>query len=55
MDIDFLRDDAHMMSMKIVQDPQTLVSLRPKFFHPLDLGRPVLNETLPPLPMLSKW
>ena len=27
----------HMMSMKIAQ-------LQPKFFHPLDLGRPMSNQ-----------
>ena len=36
-----------MTSMKIVQfsgTPTLLVHLRPKFFHPLDLGRPISNE-----------
>ena len=45
------RDDAHMTSMKIVQfpiPPTPLVHLRPKFFHPLDLGHPTSNE--PPTP-----
>ena len=39
-----------MTSMEIVQfsrPPHPLVQLRPKFFHPLDLGRPISNE--PPL------
>ena len=41
-----------MTSMKIVQfskSPTLLVHLRPKFFHPLDLGRPISNEP-PPSP-----
>ena len=41
------RDDIHMTSMKIVQfsrPPTSLVHLHPKFFHPLDLGRPISNE-----------
>ena len=36
-----------MTSMRIVQFPRPptpLVRLYPKFFHPLDLGRPVSNE-----------
>ena len=40
-----------MTSMKIVQFSRPLhplVHLRPKFFHPLDLERPVSNE--PPSP-----
>ena len=28
----------------IFKIPISLVHLRPKFFHPLDLGRPILNE-----------
>ena len=42
-----------MTSMKIVQFsilPPPLVHLRPKFFHPLDLGRPISNEP-PPHPI----
>ena len=42
-----------MASMKIVQfsRPTTLlVNLRLKFFHPLDLGRPISNESPPPPP-----
>ena len=42
-----------MTSMKIVQfsrPPTALVQLRPKFFHPLDLGRLISNETPPPFP-----
>ena len=38
-----------MTSMKVVQfsrPPTPLVLLRPKFFHPLDLGRPISNEPL---------
>ena len=41
------RDDTHMTSMKIVQfsrPPTSLVHQRPKFFHPLDLGRSISNE-----------
>ena len=41
-----------MASMKIVQfsrPPTPLVQLRPKFFHLLDLGRPISNEP-PPSP-----
>ena len=35
-----------MASMKIVQfsRPPTPVHLRPKFIHPLDLGRPISNK-----------
>ena len=46
------RDDTHMASMRIVQfsrSPTLFVQLRPMFFHPLDLGRPIPNE--PPLPL----
>ena len=42
------RDDANMTYMKIVQfsiPPIPLANLRPKFFHPLDLGHPITNET----------
>ena len=51
--LQFLRDDTHITSMKIIQflrpPPQTpLVHLRPNFFHPVDLGRPFPNEI--PLP-----
>ena len=38
-----------MTSMKIVQfsrHPTLLTQLRPKFFHPLDLGRPISNDPL---------
>ena len=48
-----VRDNAHMTSMKIVQfsrPPTPLSQLRPKFFHPLDLGRPISNEPPPPSP-----
>ena len=41
-----------MTPMKIVQfsrPPTPLVQLRPKFFHSLDLGRPISNELPPPL------
>ena len=44
------RGDTHITSMKIDQfsRPHTLlVHLRPKFFHPLEPGRPISNE--PPL------
>ena len=36
------------------QDPPTpLVHLRPTFFHPLDLGRPILNEHTPPIQVIT--
>ena len=39
-----------MTSMKIVQKtPTPLVHLRPKFFHPLDLGHQISNNA-PPIP-----
>ena len=38
-----------MASMKI--DPQSPVHLRPKFSHPLDLGRPIL---IPPPTLFNK-
>ena len=44
-------DDRHMTSMKIAQfsrPPTHFVHLYPKFFHPLDLGRPISNEPPPP-------
>ena len=44
-----VRDDAHMAFVRIVQfqDPSPPpVHLRPKFFHPHVLGRPISNETL---------
>ena len=47
-----IKDDAHMMSIKIVQSsrPSTpFIHPRLKFFHLLDLGRP--NE--PPLQMIT--
>ena len=54
--LQFLRDDTHITSMKIIQilrppsPAQTpLVHLRPNFFHPVDLGCPFPNEIpLPP-------
>ena len=33
-----------MTSMKIFKTPSPLVHLRPKFLHPLDLGRPISNK-----------
>ena len=33
----------------IFKNPTPLVHLHPKYFHPLDLGRPNLNEILPTL------
>ena len=42
-----------MTSMKIAQfsrPPTPLVQLFPKLFHPLDLGRPIANES-PHLPL----
>ena len=47
----YLRDDTHLTSMKIIQFSRPLtpiVRLRPKFFHALDLGRPVSNEPASP-------
>ena len=46
-----------MTSIKIVQfsrppPPAPLIQLRPKFFHLLDLGRPISNER-PPLQMIT--
>ena len=41
-----------MTSMQIVQflrPPTLLVHLRPKYLYPLDLGRPISNETPPNL------
>ena len=41
-----ITDDTHMTSMKIIQFLRSLnplVHLRRKFFHPLDLGRPIPN------------
>ena len=43
-----------MTSMKIVQfsrSPTPLVHLCPKFFHPLDFGRPI--QRIPPLQMIT--
>ena len=39
-----------MASTKFAQfsRPPPLVHLRPKFFHPLDLGRPISNESPSP-------
>ena len=36
----------------IFKTPTTPVHLRPKFFHPLDLGRPILNEPARPSPKI---
>ena len=41
------RNDTHMTSMTIAQFSRPVQS-RPKFFHPLDLRRPISNEL--PLP-----
>ena len=49
-----IKDDAHMMSIKIVQSsrPSTpFIHPRLKFFHLLDLGRTISNE--PPLQMIT--
>ena len=45
------RDDTHMTFLKIFRFSRhpPPVHLRPKFFHPLDLGRPISNEP-PPSP-----
>ena len=45
-----------MTSMKIVQfsrPPTPLIHPHPKFFQPLDLGRPISNETSFPLQMIT--
>ena len=45
----YLRDDTHVASMKFIQfsrPSSPLVHLRPKFLHPLDLGRTISNELL---------
>ena len=42
-----IRDDTHVTSVKVVQcsrPPNPFVHLRPKFFHPLELGRPISNK-----------
>ena len=42
------KSSAHMTFMKIVEFSRPLtpcVNLSPNFFHSLDLGRPVLNES----------
>ena len=42
-----LRDDKNMTSMKIIEFPKLsspFFHLCPKFFHPVDLGRPISNE-----------
>ena len=47
---DIIGDDTHMTSMKIVQfsrSPTPLVHLLPKFFHSVDLGRPISKKTPP--------
>ena len=49
-------DDAHMTSMKILQFSRAstpLVHLCPKFFHPLDLARPISNELPTRLQMIT--
>ena len=38
-----------MTSMKTFKTPPPPVHLRLKFFHPLNLGRPILNDPLPSL------
>ena len=50
-------DDTHMTSIKTVQfsifhPPSPLVHLHPKFFHPLDLERPISIEHSLPLQMI---
>ena len=47
------RHDTHMASMRIAQflrPPTPFVHLRPKFFYPHHLGRPISNEHLSPFP-----
>ena len=36
----------------IFKTPTPSPHLRPKFFHPLDLGRPILNELVRPSPKI---
>ena len=50
----FRRDDTYTTTMQIFQFSRPLIPhihLRPMFFHPLDLGRPISNE--PPLQMIT--
>ena len=47
-----LGDDKHMTSIKITRIFKPPVHLRPKFFHPLDIGRSVSNE--PPSPPFER-
>ena len=52
------RDNTHMTFIKIIQfsrPPTPLVNQRPKFFHPLDLGRPISNEPLHPVNGFIVW
>ena len=50
-----VRDDTYITPMKIVQfskPSNPLFHLRPKFFHALDLERPISNKP-PPLQMIT--
>ena len=52
------RDNTHMTFMKIIQfsrPPTPLVHRHPKFFHPLDLGRPTSNEPLQTVNGFTVW
>ena len=42
-----VRDNTHMTNF---EDPPPPDHLRPKFFHPLDLGRPIFKRTPTPAP-----
>ena len=51
-----LRDDTHITSMKIVQFSRLhapIIHIRPKFFHPLDLRRPISNKLPSPLQVIT--
>ena len=51
-----IRDDTHITSMKTVtfsRPPTPLVHVRPKFFQPLDLGRPIPHNIPPQVLLLQ--
>ena len=52
------RDNTHMTFIKIIQfsrPPTPLVHQCTKFFHPLDLGRPISNEPLHTVNGFTVW
>ena len=52
------RDNTHMTFIKIIQfsrPPTPLVHQCTKFFHPLDLGRPISNELLQTVNGFTVW